>query len=171
MVAMSLQEWREDGMPAWRGRSLEKNQDKMIRPFETMLASGHNTFSYGHLLKVAGHDGSYTNLFSWEEIWMAYIYWKKGYTLYAPNDVLIFHNYDRTYRPNFGPDQEAMAADKGRDHLDKYRQNGKRMRETIVGDTEYRRYMDSKWGVDLLGREGNKIATDCGLDPYYFWDP
>ena len=64
-----------------------------------------------------------------------------------------------------------MAADKGKDHLDKYRQNGKRMREIIVGDTEFRRYMDSKWGIDLLGRIGNQMAYDCGLDPYYFWDP
>ena len=50
-----------------------------------MLASGHFTFSYGHILKVAGHDGSFENLFSWEELWMAYMYWKKGYTLYSPN--------------------------------------------------------------------------------------
>ena len=80
-----LEDWREDGMPAWKGRNIEKNSNKMIRPYETVLASGHFTFSHGHLLRVAGHDGSFTNLFSWEEIWMTYMYWKKGYTLYAPN--------------------------------------------------------------------------------------
>ena len=72
-------------MPAWSGRTFERNADKFVKPYETMLASGHFTFSYGHILKVAGHDGSFENLFSWEEIWMAYMYWKKGYTLYSPN--------------------------------------------------------------------------------------
>ena len=29
------------------------------------------------------------------------------------------------------------------------------MREIIFGDAEFRQYMDEKWGVDLLGREGS----------------
>ena len=49
------------------------------------------------------------------------------------------------------------------------------MREMIIGDAEFRHYMDVRWGVDMLGRRGGKEgiqrATDGGLDPYYFWDP
>ena len=41
----------------------------------------------------------------------------------------------------------------------------------IVGDEEFRRYMDKRWGVDLLGWEETQRAKDGGLDPYYFWDP
>ena len=98
---MSWYEAREDGMPAWKGRPVERNEDKLIRPFESPLASGHYCFSHGHLLENAGHDGSFENNFSWEEIWMAYIYWKKGYTVYAPNETIIWHNYNRSYRPQF----------------------------------------------------------------------
>ena len=29
------------------------------------------------------------------------------------------------------------------------------MREMIIGDAEFRKYMDVKWGVDLLGRVGS----------------
>jgi len=29
------------------------------------------------------------------------------------------------------------------------------MREMIIGDAEYRKYMSDKWGVDLFGREGS----------------
>ena len=43
------------------------------------------------------------------------------------------------------------------------------MRDLLFGDDEFRRYMDVKWGVDLLGRKGSQRATDAGLDPYYFW--
>lgn len=110
---MSHYESREDGMPAWKGRSIEKNAHKLIRPWESPLASGHYCFSHGHLLENAGHDGSFENNFSWEEIWMAYAYWKAGYTLYAPNEVLIYHNYDRSYRPQFAPDAAGEAEDGG----------------------------------------------------------
>ena len=49
------------------------------------------------------------------------------------------------------------------------------MREMIIGDKEFRHYMDVRWGVDMLGQKGGKEgstrAADGGLDPYYFWDP
>ena len=45
------------------------------------------------------------------------------------------------------------------------------MREMIIGDAEYRRYLDKRWGVDILGRDKSQKAIDGGLDTYYFWDP
>ena len=53
--------WNPDGMPAWSGRVLEKHADKMIRPFETIIASGHYCFSHGHLLNNAAHDVTQIN--------------------------------------------------------------------------------------------------------------
>ena len=44
------------------------------------------------------------------------------------------------------------------------------MRGLIMGDEKFRRYMDVKWGVDLLGRRGSQRATDGGLDSFYFFD-
>ena len=72
-------------MPLWSARGIETNAEKLSRPFETVLASKHFTFSHGNLVKVASHDPSFENLPSWEELWMTYAYWKKGFTLYAPN--------------------------------------------------------------------------------------
>ena len=102
---MSITGMRVDGKPAWEGRSLERNADKLTRPFESPLPAGHFTFSHGHLLNNAAHDESLENNFSWEEMWMAYTYWKKGYTIYAPNEMLIWHNYSRDYRPQFDTDK------------------------------------------------------------------
>ena len=62
-VSMSWYDIRKDGMPAWKGRPIERNSDKLIRPFESPIASGHNCFSRGHLITNAGHDGSYENNF------------------------------------------------------------------------------------------------------------
>ena len=151
---------------------MERNADKLTKPFESPLPSGHFCFSHGHLLTNAGHDESLENNFSWEEIWMSYMYWKKGYTLYAPNEVLIWHNYNRSYRPQFDTDKgKILQHSKTARHGDVFFKNSKDIRHQIFKDAEFREYMDEKWGVDLLGRKVNKKSVDAGLDPYYFWDP
>ena len=145
--------FNKDGMPAWEGRNLEKHEDKLIRPYETMLASGHFAFSHGHLLKVAGHDGSFENLFAWEELWMAYMYWKKGYTLYSPHQTVIWHTYERDYRPvQYTDAQTEFGDEEAEKWVNDYFRDARRMREKIFGDAEFRHYMYFRWGVDLLGR-------------------
>ena len=59
-----------------------------------MLALSYFTFSHGNLVKVASHDPSLENLFAWEDLWMTYTYWKKGFTLYTPTENFIWHKYD-----------------------------------------------------------------------------
>ena len=67
IIAMSQYDTYTDGRPAFEGRGIEKNADKLIRPFESPLASGHFVFSHGHLLENAGHEDNDEN-FSWEEM-------------------------------------------------------------------------------------------------------
>ena len=81
-------------MPLWSAREIEINANKLSRPFETMHASNHFIFSHGHLAKVARHDSSLKNVYEWEELWMTYTYWKKGFTLYAPIKNMVYYNYD-----------------------------------------------------------------------------
>ena len=45
------------------------------------------------------------------------------------------------------------------------------MRELIIGDADFRHYMNVKWGIDLLGRKGSRKARNAAMDPYYFWSP
>ena len=68
---------------------------------------------------------------------------------------MVFHYYDRSYRPNQYIDHTTQASDGGKEFWSSYENNGKRMREMIIGDAEFRKYMDVKWGVDLLGRVGS----------------
>ena len=130
-----------------------------------MLASGHFTFSHGHLLKVVSHDPSLVGLFSWEELWMSYTYWKKGFTLYSPvenTESQSIHPFIIYYK--YGENQN---------DLEDYRTGreiaAKNVRSLIMGDEKFRRYMDVKWGVDLFGRQGSQRATDGGLDSFYFF--
>ena len=83
------------------------------------------------------------------------MYWKKGYTLYSPHKHVVYHYYDRSFRPLAHVDAENEAKDKGASYWESYFANGKRMRELIIGDAEFRKYMDVKWGVDILGRKGS----------------
>ena len=91
-LMFSQDRWNEDGMPSGVGRPFDKNADKLTRPFETMYASGHFTFSHGHLLQAAGHGGEHDTVFAWEELWMTHAYWTAGYTLYAPSQTFLFVN-------------------------------------------------------------------------------
>ena len=86
------------------GRTLDFNDALLIRPFETaVMAAGYN-FSHGHLIKNAPFSSECENVFNWEEPLQTYLAWKAGYTLYAPNETFIWHQWDRTYRPAFGDD-------------------------------------------------------------------
>ena len=35
---------------------------------------------------------------------MTYAYWKAGYKLYQPNEIVLYHLYDRNYRPDIVDD-------------------------------------------------------------------
>ena len=151
-LLFSQDRWNEDGMPSGVGRPSDKNAYALTVPFETMYASGHFAFSHGHLLEVAGHDGAHDTVYAWEELWMTHAYWTQGYTLYAPNKTFLFHNKDDTV----GPDRYSTAEPETvEDPWNTYEHNGKRMRNRIIGDGDFIDYMDARWGVDLLGREGS----------------
>ena len=79
----------------------------LIKPFVNYAYSGHFNFSYGKFLLDAGYDTNFTNVsvFNWEEPYAAYLAWKAGYTLYAPNEQIFWHNWDRTYRPDYAGDK------------------------------------------------------------------
>ena len=39
----------------------------------------------------------------------------------------------------------------------------------MFGDKEYRKYLDEKWGLDLLGGKGTKKIYEP-IDPFYFFN-
>ena len=84
---MSVFEVREDAQHACSARSITKNVDRLSKPFINPAYSGHFNFSLGRFLLDAGYDTYFTNaiIFNWEEPYQAFLAWKAGYTLYAPN--------------------------------------------------------------------------------------
>ena len=108
---------------------------------------------------------------------MAYKAWKAGYTLYAPNKNVIWHLWDRTYRPKFYDDARKFSEEKqkelaGNKQLFSFdnKVQGEIIRKIMYADKEYRNHMDQKWGIDLLGRQANQKIVDAGIDSYYFWE-
>ena len=76
----------QDRMPFHGVRGIDRNAEKMIRPFESSCFSGHLAFSHGHYILNAGYDVNFDNVFSWEEPYQTYLSWKAGYKLYAMNE-------------------------------------------------------------------------------------
>ena len=99
-------------MPVHGVRGLDRNADKMVRPFESSGFSAHCAFSHGHYIKNAGYSGEVDNIFSWEEPLQGYLSWKAGYTLYAMHEQVVFHLWDRSFRPRFGDDAGSFSKQK-----------------------------------------------------------
>ena len=81
------------------GQMIDQNQGLLEKPIESGHYSGNFCFSYGHLILNAGYSKEFDNIFNWEEPYQTYLAWKAGYTLYAPNQLILWHQWDRTYRP------------------------------------------------------------------------
>ena len=165
---MVVEEVRPDGQPVCMSRSIEKNPQKLTRPILSPAYSGHFNFSHGHLLLNAGYE-EVANVFSWEEPYQAYLAWKAGYTIYAPNEVVMWHQWVRDYKPSYEVDN-IITLDRQTKINHEYGVHSKQIRRTIFGDKEFRHYYDEKFGIDLLGRQGTQRTVDVGLDPYYFFD-
>ena len=102
-------------MPVVGGRAIEYNLHKIDVPYETPSFAGGFSFSHGHYILNAGYDCNFDNIFIWEEPYQTYLAWKAGYKFYAPNRPAIWHMWDRTYRPKYGIDEEALRKKEGKD--------------------------------------------------------
>ena len=82
----------------------------------------------------------------------------------------MFHKWDRSDRPLFGADVNKSKYYERINTLAHSRiSHANNIRNTIFKDKEYRDFLDEKWGIDLLGRQGTQKIKDAGLDPYYFY--
>ena len=79
------------------------------RPFETAVFTGGTVFSHGHFILNAGYSQTFDNIFNWEEPYQTYLAWKAGYKLYAMNQNVIYHLWNRDYRPSFGDDARSFS--------------------------------------------------------------
>ena len=78
---------------------------------------------------------------------------KAGYTLYAPNEFILWHLWNRGYRKQIRVDlnQEGIARKLHNIAVTEAAETRK-LRRIMLGDKDYRRYFDEKFGIDLLGR-------------------
>ena len=147
-------------MPIHGGKFIDYRDDMIERPFESHSYSANFCFSHGHLITNAGYDKNYDFVFNWEEPYQSYLTWKAGYRMYAPNKTVVWHLWDRSYRPLVSDNTQTIAKSynmkKKADTNSKYdygdsRGQSMQIRRIIYGDKEYRHYLDEKWGLDLLG--------------------
>ena len=169
MVPTPSYKWRKDGYPAYEARQFERNSHKFTKPFENPMTAAHQFFSFGHLVKVAGFAGGYENIFIWEELWWAWKCRQQGYTLYAPNETVMWHNWDRTHRPHFLTDAEKGEKEKVKAHQDHMNSDIERMRGEIYDDPVFMQYTKEKWGLDLKNSINSVKGYTGDLDENYFW--
>ena len=78
---------------------------------------------------------------------------KAGYTLYAPNEFILWHLWNRGYRKQLRVDlnQEGIISKLNSIGF-KGEAEERILRRKMLADKQYRRYFDEKFGIDLLGR-------------------
>ena len=146
-----------DRMPVNGIRSFDRNADKMVRPFESSEYCAGLNFSHGHLIKNAGYRREYSNVFKWEEPLQTYLAFKAGYKMYALNEQVIWHLWDRSFRPRFAEDavkfskKKQKALNSNSTHFFDNKTENLAIRRLLWGDKDFRRYFDENWGLDLLG--------------------
>ena len=108
---MCLKDFNEfDGLPRFKSRSIaDKHAGKFKRPFECLFYAAGFNFSAGRVIAECGYCDEVDNLFFGEELFMMQKLWRNGYKLYSPSTNLIYHLWDRQYRPTFAADAGASA--------------------------------------------------------------
>ena len=99
-------------MPVIGVRMIDRNSEKLVRPFESSQIAAGMIFSHGNWIKNAGYSKEYENVFNWEEFLQTYLAWKAGYKLYALNEKVVWHLWDRSFRPLFAKDATNFSKEK-----------------------------------------------------------
>ena len=94
---------------------LRDNTDKLIRPYETQSIGAGYMFAFGNMVNDCPYEAEFENVFNWEEVHLHLRCRSKGYNLYAPHKNLVFHNWDRTYRPLFFGDNMRGNTEKAKE--------------------------------------------------------
>lgn len=96
----------KDGLPRFKSRPIAaKHASKLLKPFECLFFAAGFNFSYGTLLQDCGYTDEVDNLFFGEELLQMQKMHARGYKMYSPNENLIFHLWERQYRPTFAQDK------------------------------------------------------------------
>ena len=105
-VAMCFKDFAlTDGLPRFKSRPiLAKQCARLVKPFECLFYAAGFNFSYGKLILECGYSDEVDNLFFGEELLQMQKLYKAGYRMYSPNMNLIYHLWERQYRPTFTSD-------------------------------------------------------------------
>ena len=64
---MILSRFFLDGFPAYQPYNIERNSDKLKKPFPNSSFAGGFVFSFGHFLLNVGYEENLDYVFIWEE--------------------------------------------------------------------------------------------------------
>ena len=83
--------------------------------------------------------------------------------MYSPPENLIYHLWERSYRPTFAQDNQGDK-EVGKRHQECI----SILREKVLSDKAFVDEMKNNRGVDLIEKKVGTIAENGGLDPQFF---
>jgi len=140
-VAMCFKEFaKSDGLPRFKSRSLLPG--KLTRPFRSLFWAAGFSFSKGSLLEECAYTMEVDDVFFGEELFQMMKFHDKGWTLFSPAENLIYHLWERDYRPTFAAESKTK---------NKARQEAcmALIKERVLGNLSFIEEMRRR-GVDLV---------------------
>ena len=83
--------------------------------------------------------------------------------MYTPPENLIYHLWERNYRPTFAGDNKG-----DKEIGTRHQECIKILRETVMSDTAFVQEMKERRGVDLVEKKVSAFAECGGLDSTFF---
>jgi len=111
-VAMCFKGFAADGLPRFKSRPLTNLKGKLDRPFQSLFWAAGFSFSAGNLLYECGYTNEVDDVFFGEELFQMMKFYDMGWQLFSPQENLIYHLWERDYRPTFA--QESKTQNKQR---------------------------------------------------------
>eukprot|EP00753_Platysulcus_tardus_P017269 PLAT6345.1.p1 GENE.PLAT6345.1~~PLAT6345.1.p1 ORF type:complete len:378 (+),score=136.13 PLAT6345.1:132-1136(+) len=137
-MAMCARTFGTDGFLRVSGKKLAAEREL---PFPSLFWASGYSFSRGSIVTDVPYDARLRHIFFGEELSMALRMWTHGYDLFCPGRTVVYHLWQRDYRPTFREhDSEARREEELSSQLLVRRQLG------MLGDDE-----------------GDDLFVDCGL--------
>ena len=98
---LCFKEFGKDEMIRFTGKVLTELPNQNNQPISSFFWVSGFSFSKGEVIKQVPYDPHLPFLFFGEEISMTLRLWTHGYDFYCPPFNVVFHLWERNYRPNF----------------------------------------------------------------------
>eukprot|EP01132_Coremiostelium_polycephalum_P002041 gene2041-2512_t len=154
----------QDGMLRFSGRIVAKPQ---LKPLNSLFWISGFSFSSSTVIQEVPYDIHLDYLFFGEEISMSARLWTNGYDFFSPTKAVVFHLWQRDYRPTFRENTQSSKDEEKLQRLKKEQLSRNRVKYLLgmIKEDEFdgSSKIDDKYGLGTV-RTLKQFEEHCGIN-------